>query len=125
MIRVARIAAAMFLLAGCAHAPACEAIAGEVERLECGAATGNKLAQLELGIRYEAGDGVARDLLRAERLYARAAQTRQRSAWVYSPAVGRERLGRLIPLGANPSEPGLSEARRRLDALRQARGSGR
>jgi len=120
------IIAAAAALAGCAHGRVCGAIgqpysSASLAQLECSASTGDRFAQLELGIRYEEGAGVARNLDRAERLYARAARTERRQRYVYSPPVGRERHGRLITLGTESGSPGLSEARDRLRALRSRR----
>lgn len=112
-------------LAGCMHRRECGAVASYASAapstLECAAAAGDKRAQLALGIRYETGDGVPRDLRRAERLYARAARTETRSRAVYSAPVGDERYGRIIPVSAAATEPGLPEAQERLRRLRQAR----
>ena len=113
------------LLAGCALGRDCSGPAGEVEQLRCAASAGDKHAQLALGIRYETGEGVPRDLKRAEEFYARAARAERRPAHVYSPAVGKERHGGVIPVGASIVTPGLGEARRRLEALRQARATRR
>jgi hypothetical protein len=116
-------------LAGCAHRSNCTAIvnyaAAPPVALECAAASGDKSAQLALGIRYEMGDGVPRDLERAEQLYARAARTDTRPSYVYSPAVGKERFGRVIPVSPAGARPGLPEARRRFEALRRKRGGRR
>jgi TPR repeat protein len=119
------IVLASVALSGCAHRRNCAAIsnytAASPAALECAAAAGDKLAQLALGIRFETGDGVPRDLRRAEKLYARAARTDARPSYVYSPAVGKERYGRLIPIGPAAARPGLPEARRRFEALRRKR----
>ena len=112
-------------LAGCAHSSDCAAIgnyaAASPPALECAAASDDKFAQLALGIRYETGDGVPRDLRRAERLYARAARDEPRSRYVYSAPVGNERYGRLIPISDGTAAPGLAEAQERLRRLRVAR----
>ena len=110
-------------LAGCALGRDCRGPAGEVEQLRCAAAAGDKHAQLALGVRYETGDGVPRDLKQAEKLYVRAARTESRPRYVYSPAVGKERHGRVIQVGPPSIAPGLPEARRRLEVLRQSRGA--
>ena len=119
------MAAASVMLAGCAHRASCAAIAGHASAtpaaLECAAASGDKFAQLELGIRYETGEGVPRDLRRAERFYARAARDEPRSRYVYSAPVGDERYGRLIPISDGTAAPGLAEAQERLSRLREAR----
>ncbi|TPG20950.1 hypothetical protein EAH87_06275 [Sphingomonas koreensis] len=65
---------------------------GSIERLGCDAGHGDKNAQLALGIRYEQGDGVPRDLERARHLYARAARNTGTSNLVYSSPVGNENM---------------------------------
>ncbi len=116
---------ATVMLAGCAHRGGCAAIASHGSAtpaaLECAAASGDKFAQLELGIRYESGEGVSRDLRRAERLYTQAARDEPRSRYVYSAPVGNERYGRLIPVSDGTAAPGLAEARERSRRLREAR----
>jgi hypothetical protein len=92
-------------------------------RLRCGADGGDKRAQLELGIRYEEGRGVAADERRAARFYARAGRTEQIPNYVYSPPVGSEKAGRVVPIGPPRTIPGLAEARERLARLRAARGA--
>jgi hypothetical protein len=121
MIRLGLPLLLSVLLTGCATGRNCNMLTGEVERLRCEASTGDKQAQLALGIRYETGDGVARDLDRAEQLYARAARTEARPRYVYSPPVGKEGQGRVIPVSSAGVRPGLPEAARRLDALRRER----
>ncbi|WP_129793880.1 cysteine peptidase family C39 domain-containing protein [Sphingosinicella sp. CPCC 101087] len=44
----------------------------------------------------------------------REAHTDRRSRYVYSPAVGGERYGRVIPIGHEAAAPGSPEARERL-----------
>lgn len=123
-IRLVYVLFSTLLLSGCAHREACSAIAdyssASPSELACQASAGNKVAQLELGIRYENGIGVSRDFAKAERLYARAARSDRSGRYVYSPPVGNEKYGRVIPIGQSTNSPGLPEARERLLRL-QAR----
>jgi TPR repeat protein len=89
--------------------PDLQALAGRAQ-------SGDKRAQLELGIRYEEGRGVPRDLARARKLYVRAATDEGGIIHVYSPRVGKSG-GRVIPLNLGPRRPGLAEAKARLEQL--------
>lgn len=89
----------------------------EVQRLAARAQSGDKYAQLELGERFEMGQGVAADRGRAIRLYRMAAGDSGGTKWVYSPPVGSEAHGRVIPVDRRPRATGLAEARRRLALL--------
>ncbi len=95
-------------------APATAQVA-EIQSLARRAQTGDKYAQLELGIRYEEGNGVERNLKRAKKLYAAAASDSGGKVWVYSPPVGNGTSGRVIPVDAGPKQYGLAEAKRRLE----------
>ena|GEM_PF-1352334 len=77
----------------------------------------SKQAQLELGIRFEEGRGVERDLDKARKLYAQAASDSGGTIWVYSPSVGNGTKGRMIPVNAGPKRSGLAEAKKRLGML--------
>ncbi|MBB3033505.1 hypothetical protein [Alteriqipengyuania lutimaris] len=87
---------------------------GQVARL---ASTGNKQAQLELGVRFEEGRGVSCDPDKARALYRRAAANSGGTIWVYQPPVGNGTSGRTVPLDTGPRETGLSLAAQRLAAL--------
>jgi len=78
---------------------------------------GDKQAQLELGLRFEEGRGVARNLDNARALYSRAATTTGGDIAVYVPGVG-DSPGRVTWVNTGPVMPGLSAARERLNALR-------
>jgi hypothetical protein len=80
------------------------------------ARAGSKQARLELGIRFEEGRGLARDLKRARSLYRQAATSSGGQVPVYSPAVGNS-PGRVIMINTGPVVPGLPEAAQRLRAL--------
>jgi hypothetical protein len=90
----------------------------EITALQCNAARGAKFAQLALGIRYEEGIGVPLDLKKAARLYRQAATATPNTTYVYSPPVGTEKAGRVIPINLGPAEPGLPEAARRLALIK-------
>ena len=89
----------------------------EVRELAALAQTGDKRAQLELGIRFEEGRGVKRDVGPARNLYRLAAADSGGPVWVYSPPVREGEAGRVLQVGAAPKQTGLEEACRRLKAL--------
>jgi len=89
----------------------------EIGSLARRAQAGDKQAQLELGIRFEEGRGVARDLNKARKLYAKAATGSGGTIWVYSPPVGNGTKGRVIPVNSGPKQVGLAEAKRRLEGV--------
>jgi len=89
----------------------------DLQSLASRARAGDKQAQLELGIRFEEGRGVERDLKKARKLYAKAAASSGGRIWVYSPPVGNGTSGRVIPVNAGPRQHGLAEAKRRLEGL--------
>jgi hypothetical protein len=124
---LALIAAAL-LVAACAPATRYQGVslaAGgadpEIQSLASRAATGDKWAQLELGIRFEEGRGVPMDWRRAARLYRAASRTTGGTIMVYMPPVRRGGTGSVMPVSTGPRMPGLPEARARLDALRKRR----
>lgn len=117
-------------VAGCAAQP--ERFAGisldsarhpaEIRTLAERAAAGDKMAQLELGIRYEEGRGVPVSRRRAERLYRMAASHSGggRELLFILPVRPRGRY-HVIPEEQGRFVPGLPEARARLEALRSRR----
>lgn len=82
------------------------------------AVNGDKQAQLDLGIRFEEGLGVERDLSKAKQLYRQAASDSGGTVWVYSPPVGNGTSGRVIPVNSGVRKRGIAEAIRRLDAIK-------
>lgn len=88
----------------------------DLQALAHRARDGEKHSLLALGIRFEEGRGVPRDLARAKRLY-RLAAADSRPAYVYSPPVSKGDKGRMIPLEIGLRQPGLAEARERLARL--------
>ncbi|MBJ7389741.1 MAG: sel1 repeat family protein [Sphingomonadaceae bacterium] len=69
-----------------------------VQALAARASTGDKQAQLDLGIRFEEGAGVARDLAAAKKLYRQAASDSGGTIWIYTPPVGNGTSGRVVPV---------------------------
>jgi hypothetical protein len=89
-----------------------------VQALAVRASTGDKQAQLDLGIRFEEGAGVARDLDTAKKLYRQAASDSGGTIWVYTPPVGNGTSGRVVPVESGTKQYGLAAAQRRLGALK-------
>lgn len=83
---------------------------------QCRADAGDKHAQLLLGLRYEEGIGVKRDLSRAAALYRAAGTANPGVTYVYAPPVGNA-PGTVIPVSTGPAEPGLPEAQYRLGLM--------
>ena len=123
---------AFSLLAGCVSRAPCPAVLTDIgsanggnaalastsdEALQCLAGRGDKSAQLELGIRYDEGRGVAADPARAASLYAAAAAFTSGTIFIYSPPVGAS-PGRTLPYRTGPDQSGLPEAMYRLALLR-------
>ncbi|WP_363827338.1 SEL1-like repeat protein [Sphingobium sp. LMC3-1-1.1] len=80
------------------------------------ASGGNRQAQLELGIRYEEGQGLPVDLERARKLYTMAASDSGGTMWIYSPSPGGGSPARVLPVD-RPVVHGLDEAKRRLRGM--------
>ena len=104
---------------GIALAPG--AASPELQDLARGAAAGDKYAQLDLGIRYEEGNGVPRNLKRARRLYRLAATPSGGTQYVYTPPVRKGGKGMVTPMNMGPRVEGLEEAKRRLRAMRKGK----
>lgn len=83
--------------------------------------SGDKQAQLALGIFYEEGRAVPQDWDRAERLYARAATRTGGVVYVYSAPVTKGGSGSVIPVNTGQRREGLPEAKRRLERLKLRR----
>jgi hypothetical protein len=121
-------AAALSIAAGSLSACASTSYAGipltagaadaELQDLARRAQAGDKHAQLELGIRYEEGRGVPRDLDRAERLYRLAASDSGGPQHIYTPPVGRHGQGKVVSVSRGPRQPGLAAAKLRLGRLK-------
>ena len=97
--------------------PAATEEQGELQTLARRARIGDKHAQLELGIAFEQGVGVPRDLSKAETLFEKAASDSGGRLWVHVPASGKARA-RVIPLSTGVAVAGLPEAAERLRGMR-------
>lgn len=89
--------------------------ASEVTLLARRAQAGEKQAQLDLGIRFEEGNGVPQDWKRATSLYRQAATDSGGATWVYAPSPGNGAPARVIGIDNQMNQLGLEEARRRLE----------
>jgi hypothetical protein len=128
MARAMRVAAVMSLAA----ATACAAhsymgiplVPGqaypEIQSLARRAQSGDKQAQLDLGIRFEEGVGVPVDRKRAIRLYRQAASDSGGPIWVYAPSPGGGAPARVVQVDRGVAESGLEQAKRRLSAVAQS-----
>jgi hypothetical protein len=93
----------------------------ELQALARRAQSGDKQAQLELGIRYEEGRGVRTDYELAERLY-RTASGPSGPAFVYAPPARRGEAGRVLQMpGSSIPSSVAAEAEARIHRL--ARGA--
>ncbi|MCG8504605.1 MAG: sel1 repeat family protein [Sphingomonadales bacterium] len=90
---------------------------GALAELKTQACGGSKLAQYELARAHETGDGIAADPARAVAWYRAAAETVGGTTYVYSPPVGSETYGRVIPVTTGPARPGLAAAQYALGRL--------
>jgi hypothetical protein len=95
-----------------------DAAARDLQDLARRAQAGDKQAQLDLGIAYEEGLGVAVDLKQAERLYRMAAATTGGTAVVYVPPFKKVGRGGVTLVSSGPSMLGLEEARTRLARMK-------
>lgn len=116
------LAAAALALPGCATSSSYAGISlkpgaadPELQRLAQQARSGNLQARLDLGIRYEEGDGLPVDYRRAARLYLDAASPKGETLPVVLPATGASRSS-VLPL-ETASRGGLHEAQARFVAL--------
>lgn len=96
----------------------------EIQELAGRAQAGDKHAQLDLGIRYEEGRGVPRNLERAESLYRAAGSDIRGKYQFYLPSASGG-AGVVIPARTGVKERGLGEAKNRLQRLKKLRSGGR
>jgi hypothetical protein len=92
----------------------------ELQSLARRAQSGDKQAQLDLGIRFEEGVGVPVDRKRAIRLYRQAASDSGGPIWVYAPSPGGGAPARVVQVDRGVAESGLEQAKRRLSAVAQS-----
>ena len=90
-----------------------------LQQLAARAQSGDKQAQLALGIAFEEGRGVTPNRSRAIFLYRHAAKDSPSTLWVYAPSPGGGAPARVLPFD-KPFSPGLPEARLRLDRMTNA-----
>jgi TPR repeat protein len=110
-----------------------EASAKSLDELTCFADRGDPSAQLALGVRYEKGEGVPADPVRAARLYEQAERTITRLVMLNAPpSRSSGQFGVTRMSGNRPLPVALAEARYRLGRLywdgrgvKQDRGYGR
>lgn len=88
-----------------------------IRELAIRARRGDKQAQLELGIRFEEGNGLPVNFSRAKSLYRIAASDSGRGMWVYVPSPGNGAKAQIMPIDRGPKQSGHDEAKRRLSAL--------
>lgn len=82
----------------------------ELQALASAARAGEQTAQLELGRRFEAGNGVPQDLETARDLYRKAARDSGGTQLVYVPDSGSAG-GRVVPFDKGPARGGLLGAK--------------
>lgn len=122
-LRLCFCLAGMATLSACASLLAfdsgCLGVEGDAELVDLGrrACTGSKLAQYELGRTYESGTGVVANAAEAAHWYRQAAESETGVTNVYSPPVGKEQYGRVIPVRTGPPRVGLPEAQYALGRL--------
>ncbi|MDQ4419548.1 hypothetical protein OOT33_03725 [Sphingobium sp. DEHP117] len=95
----------------------------ELQSLASRARAGEKQAQLELGTRFEEGNGVPLDIGKAKALYGQAAADTGGTMWVYMPSPGNGAPGRVVSVDTGPKQAGLDEAKKRLGFVVLCNGS--
>ncbi len=93
-------------------------VSPEVQALAAHAQRGDKQAQLDLGIRYEEGNGLPADPKRARKLYRLAAATTGGLIYVYQTPVKKGGRGGVVPVNLGPTVRGLAEAKVRSTAMK-------
>ncbi|TCM07474.1 Sel1 repeat-containing protein [Sphingomonas sp. PP-CC-3G-468] len=123
---LALVVSCAFGLGACATLPkSCPALPSfskathlsSVAELQCGADLGIQNDQLALAKRYEAGEGVPRDIKRAIALYELASTSVQPNTAIYSPPVKAGGNGQMLFLSNSIVGPGSAEAQYRLGQL--------
>lgn len=88
-----------------------------IAELQCRADLGIQNDQLALAKRYEAGEGVPRDIKRAIVLYELASTSMPATTPIYSPPVKLGGSGQMLFLNNSIAGPGSAEAQYRLGRL--------
>lgn len=89
----------------------------DVQALARAARSGDKQAQLDLGILLEEGRGLPVDRRRALALYEAAAKKSGGFIMLYVPNAGGQGHGAVQPYDLGPPQPGLAEAEERRRKL--------
>lgn len=92
----------------------------DVQELARKAQSGDKHAQLDLGIRYEEAKGLARNIVKARQLYELAARPTKNVIFIYIPPVRKGDPGAVLPVGSEFKQQGLADAHARLSRLKDA-----
>ena len=75
-------------------------------------------AKLELGICFEEGKDVEKQIGIARMLYQQAAAAETETLWIYSPPLDRSKVGRMIAVRNWRTGGGLLEAKKRYQELK-------
>ena len=86
-----------------------------VQALAARASTGDKQAQLDLGIRFLNGQGMAPDERRACDLFRLSASDTSGQLWIYTPSPGGGAPARVLPVQNATPSAGLVAARAWLE----------
>lgn len=89
----------------------------EVQQLAQLAATGDKQAQLQLGVHFEEGEGVEQSYRTARELYSLAAEPIGGVIYVYRASITEDDAVSIATIDLGPRVSGLSEAARRISEL--------
>lgn len=82
-----------------------------VQALAARASTGDKQAQLDLGIRFLNGQGITADENRACNLFRLSASDSGGPLWIYTPSPGGGAPARVVPVQNAMPTAGLASAR--------------
>jgi TPR repeat protein len=89
----------------------------KIQQLAILARNGDKSAQLELGVAFEEGRIVKKDIAKARELYRLAASDSGGPLWVYFPSAGHGTAGHVALVEVAQKRQGLGEAKKRLQAM--------
>lgn len=86
-----------------------------VQALAARASTGDKQAQLDLGIKYLSGHGVTAHDRRACNLFRMSSSDTRGQLWIYTPSPGGGAPARILPIQNATPTAGLASARAWLE----------
>ena len=86
-----------------------------VQALAARASTGDKQAQLELGIRFLNGQGMTADERRACNLFRMSSRGTSGQLWIYTPSPGGGAPAHVLPIQTATPSAGLAAARAWLE----------